>query len=247
MKKLTFLNSRHLLLTGCLFAGVLLISACNKNKNDNNTTVPAAHLMAFNLVPDKAAGITISLSGNSISNVPLSFTNYTGYYLNIYTGQRQVQSYDAANNTQLTSSSFTFNDSSYYSLFVVGANNNYRNVIIRDNFDGLPHTGGQAFVRYINAIPDSSKPVVTVAVGGSNVINLPSSYAYVSDFVAATPGSATITVSNGGTIQTNRTITLEQNKVYTVLLTGVPNGTGDQAVQIKYIENGTISAENGGA
>ena len=245
MKKLTFRNCRPLLWAGCLVAGVVLLAACNKN-DDNNTPVQAAHLMAFNMVPDKAAGINITLSGNSITNLPLSYTSYTGYYLNIYTGQRQVQSYDAANNTQLTSSSFTFNDSSYYSLFVVGANNTYKNVIVRDDFDSLATTG-QAYVRYVNAIPDSSQPLVTVAIGGSNVINLPSGYAHVSGFVAANAGPAVITVSNGGTISATRTITLEQNKVYTVLLTGVPGGTGDQAVQIKYIENGTLTAENGGA
>jgi hypothetical protein len=245
MKKSIYLNYRRLLFAGSLVAAALLISACTKN-DDNNTTIPTAHLMAFNLASDKAAGIDIRLSGNSITNFPLTYTSYTGVYLNIYTGQRQVQTYDAATNMSMTSSTFTFNDSSYYSLFVVGANNTYSNIIVRDNFDSLSNAGGQAYIRYINAIPDSSQSTVTVAIGGSNIINMPAGYSYISGFTAATPGSAIITVSNGGTIQVNRTITLEQNKVYTVLLTGMPGGTGDQAVQIKYIENGTLAAGNSG-
>lgn len=239
MKKLNYL------FTGSLVAGMLLFAACNKDNDNNNVNPPAAHLMAVNLVPDKTAGLAVTLSGNTISNTPLTYMNYT-YYLDIFTGQRQVNAYDAAStSTPLASTSFTFNDSTYYSLFVVGANNNYKNVLVKDDFDALA-TNGQAYIRYVNAIPDSSHPAVTVAVGGSNIISMPATYSSVSNFVAANAGSAIITVSNGGSINVTRTITLEQNKVYTVLLTGVPGGTGDQAVQIKYIENGTLTTGSGG-
>lgn len=240
MKKSVFFSYGHLLAGAFLITGLFLLSACNKDNDTENTRVPAAYLMTFNMVPDKAAGIAVTLSGNGISNQPITFTNYT-FYLNIYTGERQVNAYDAAaTSTPLASTSYTFNDSSYYSLFVMGANNTYSNVIVRDNFDSLATTG-QAYIRFVNAIPDSSQSTVTMVAGGSTIVNASAGFKDVSDFVAATPGSVVITASNGGTINVNRTITLEQNRVYTVLLTGVPGGTGDQAVQIKYIENGSLA------
>lgn len=221
------------------FGLVLVMSACNKNHdNDGNTNVPAAGLMAFNLATDvPSAGV--ALSGNNLS-APLSYGSYTGGYLAVYTGDRSVESYNAASGSRLASGSFNFVDSNYYSLFVVGANSTYSNVIVEDNFDDLSPSTSQAYIRYINAIADSSHPAVTIASGGSNVVNDNASYASVSNFTAVNAGDVAINVSNGGTIDANRTITLEANKVYTVLLSGVPGSTGSDNVQIKYITNGTL-------
>src|ERR1700722_12965367 len=97
MRKLVSLNSRCLFYAGFLVAAVLLVSSCSKDKNNTAPVhIPTAYLMAFNLVPDKTAGVIITLSGNSISNVPIFFTNYTGGYLGVYPGQRQVQTYDGS-------------------------------------------------------------------------------------------------------------------------------------------------------
>ena len=102
-----------------------------------------------------------------------------------------------------------------------------------------------AYVRYINAIPDSSYPIVTVTQGGNNVVNENAAFSTVSRFTAVNPGEVAITVTNNNNIQANRNITLEQRKVYTALLIGVPGSTDTaKAVQIKYIVNGTLSADS---
>jgi hypothetical protein len=236
----TFFSSFRL---SVLAGGVLalgLFSACNKNDH-NDSDVPVSGLMAFNLAPDvQQAGV--ALSGAVISNF-LGFNSYTGGYISIYSGNRTVESYSNSGGT-LATAPYGFEANKYYSLFVVGANNNYRNVIVTDNIDSLPATG-QAFVRYINAIPDSSRPAVTISAGGSNVVNDNAAFASVSDFVAVTPGEVSISVSNGGTIDASRTITLEQRKVYTVLLSGIAGSANADSVQIKYIQNGTVD-ENAG-
>lgn len=220
-------------------AAAFIFTACSKDDDDNVNT-PVARLMAFNLVPDKQ-GVSIALSNNFITSTPITYTGFTGTYLNIFTGSRQIQTYDYNTTNVLATSNFTFNDSSFYSLFVVGANGTYRNLVVEDNFDGLSNTSGKAYVRYINAIPDSSQPLVTVAAGGTNVINTNAGYASSSNFVEVNPGSVVITVDNDALIDATRTITLEANKVYTVLLVGVPGQTGDQAVQIRFIENGSLT------
>jgi hypothetical protein len=218
---------------------VLLFSACNKSGNENDNT-PVSGLMAFNLAPDLSlAGFAIS--GNNLTPSPLAFNNYTGVYLRIYPGSRSLESYNFSSGAALATTTYNFEASKYYSVFLAGTDSGYQNIIVNDNIDSLtPST--QAFARYVNAIPDASAPTVTITSNGSNVVNDNASFTSVSEFTAINPGPVTINVSNGGTINANRTITLEQGKVYTLLLSGRPGGTGDNAVQIKYIQNGTVDA-----
>ena len=228
-------------------AAGMLLTACLKNNDTNTPQTPVAGLMAFNLAPDQPA-VTVTLSGNSLTQTPLGYTSYTGTYQSIYTGNRAVESFASQGSGSLASTSYNFEENKYYSLFVVGFNNTYRNVIATDNFDSLTTSQGNAYIRYINAIADTvSQPAVTITAGGSGVVNENAPFASVSEFKAVSPGSVSIAIKNGTAIDTSRTISVEQNKVYTILLTGVPGATDDtKKVQIRFIENGTLSTTNGG-
>ena len=225
-------------------ASGVLFTACLKNK-DNNSNIPAAGLMAFNLAPDQQS-VVITLSGNTLTASPLGFNNYTGYYQNIYPGNRPIAAFDYPNNTPLATASFNFEQNKYYSVFVTGANNSYKNIISIDNFDSLSSTSGNSYIRYINAITDSvNTPTVTIAAGGNNVVNENAAYDSVSEFKAVAPGQVTITVKNNNGIDINRTITVDQKKIYTVLLSGIPGSADDsKKVQIKFIQNGTLTGDS---
>ena len=124
---------------------------------------------------------------------------------------------------------------------IILRNNNYSNLVTKDNIDSLT-VNGQAYIRYVNAIPDSSKPKVTINAGGKDVINEQAAFTNASDFVPVNAGNVTININNGGNIQAGRIISVEASKIYTVLLTGLPDAKDSaQSVQIKYIENGTVS------
>jgi len=222
-----------------IFLG-LSFSACKKNLDVDNTPTPVAGLMAFNLVPDKSA-IGIALSGSNLTPSPLDYTGYTGTYLAIYPGSREVASYEYTATTPFATTTQDFEVSKYYSVFTVGAGGTYKNVVVNDGLEGLSDTTGKAFVRYINAIPDSSKPVVTISVNGKDIASDGAPFASVSNFSAVDTGEVTLKVSNGTTISANRTITLERGKVYTVLLVGVPGSTDPaKLVAIKYVTNGKV-------
>jgi hypothetical protein len=229
-------------LTGILAAG-LLFAACNKSHNNDNMNTPVAGLMAFNLSPDVSLG-GFTLSGNNLTPSPLAFNSFTGTYLGVYTGSRSVQSYNFNTGTTLATNTFNFEPSKFYSVFLVGTDSSFQNIIVNDSLDSLS-SPSQAYIRYINAIPDASNPTVTIAVNGANVVNDNAAFTSVSQFTAVAPGAVTIHVTNGGSIESSRTITLEQGKVYTVLLSGKPGGTGDTAVQVKYITNGTVDQNTG--
>ncbi len=241
MKKLFSIMRRNSIPLIAAFLTVFLFSACKKD--DVNTSNPVAGLMAVNLAPDQNA-IGISLSNNTLTNAPLSYTNYTGGYNPVYVGNRDVVSYDFNSGTQLASANQLFEDSSYYSLFVVGNNNNYKNIIVKDELDSLPSGTGEAFVRYLNAIPDSTiQPMVTISSNGTDLFNGNAGFTTVSGFKGIAPGDISVNVnSDDNTVHATRSITLEGGKVYTVLLLGVPGATDStRAVQIKYILNGTIT------
>ena len=221
----------------------ILFSACSKFDGDDNANTPVAGLMSFNLASDKTA-VGIALDGSKLTNSPLAYTNYSGIYQLVFPGNRAVESYDYVKDSTIATVDYNFTADKYYSLFVVGANGTYKNVITIDNFDSLVSIAGKAYVRYINAIPDSTSPVVTFTAGGSNVINDNASFTDISDFKEVNTGDVEVKVSNSSTINTSRTITLEQGKVYTILLVGVPGQTDTtKAVQVKYITNGRVTAK----
>jgi len=220
-----------------------LLSACSKFNDDNNSNTPAAGLMTFNLAPDQP-GVFITLSGNNLNNLPLAYTNYSGSYQAVYPGNRPIQTYSYPSDSAIAEGNHIFTPDKYYSLFVVGANGKYQNVVINDNFDSLANSAGKAFIRYINAIPDSSKPVVTIAANGNNIISDNASFSAVSEFSTIDAGDVAVKVNNGSSIDASRNIILEAGKVYTVLLVGVPGASDStKAVQIKYIFNGSISGQ----
>lgn len=233
----------NVLAAGALLFTIVIFSSCLKTNDNNDPNTPVAGLMAFNLSPDQPS-IGIALSGSNLTHTALDYINYTGGYLGIHPGTRSVEAYDAGSGASFTGSDFTFNEGGYYSLFVVGAENEYRNVIINDPLDSLTASAGKAYIRYINAIPDPGDPLVTISDNNGSVISQPAAFASVSDFVEINAGNAGIAISNNSNIQASRTVALEERKVYTVLFAGLP-GSEDttKSIQIRYIENGALSED----
>jgi hypothetical protein len=229
--------------TASLFLVAGLLGACNK-KDVEQTPVPAAGLMAFNLAPDKEA-VGIALSGSMLPNGPLSFTGFNGVYQNIFVGSREIESFDYRTDSSLAKNSYDFEDGNYYSLFVVGNNGVYRNITVKDDVDSNATTD-KAYLRFVNAIPDSSAPLVNITSSGTSVHDASATFASVSSFIPVNAGEVKISVNGGNSIGADRTLTLTNGSVYTVLLVGLPGATDEvKKVQIRYIVNGTVpSAPN---
>ena len=222
--------------------GTTAIMSCSKLDNDDRQTTPVAGLMAFNLAPEQA-GLVLTLNGNSLTGYPLPYTNYTGGYLSVFPGSRVLEAFssNSPSGLPIATASAVFDAEKYYSAFTVGAGNHYRNIIVHDDFDTLP-ANGKAYVRYVNALIDSTKPAtVVISANGSAVVNQPVVYGSVGEFAAISPGEVNVALSSGD-IAANRTITLEQNKVYTVLLTGLP-GVTPESEMIKFIANGLLTEQ----
>src|SRR5687768_5194748 len=82
MKKiLSFLQRNAVAAISVIAMGVLLPS-CLKDDDNQPVDIPAAGLMAFNLAPDQQS-VAIRLSGSSLTQSPLAYTNFTGIYQRI--------------------------------------------------------------------------------------------------------------------------------------------------------------------
>lgn len=222
-------------------ASVFLFAACKKESTDNNNA-PVSGLMAVNLIPDQP-GVDFIMSGKYLTNNPIPYTNFSGTYLSVFSGNRTIGLALPNADTTLNQADYQFEPGKFYSVFAVGANGNYRNVIFSDNIDSTAASSGMALVRYINAVPDSSKAGISIKEGSTDVVSDNASFATASDFKTVTPGDVTVTAS-GENYSVDRTFSVEKNKVYTVMLVGLPEASDTaKAVKIKYIQNGTVSPD----
>ncbi len=217
------------------FSAVLI--SCSKNDDDNNVAPPSgAQLMLFNLAPDRPA-IGFTLSGTELLSNALGYTSYSGRYLPIFPGTRELRSYDASTGSTLALITEPFADSLYYSAFLVGKAGWYRNVLARDNYNLVSPVSGKAWVRYINAVTDTiTRPEVTIADSTEGAV-----FASVSPFRQVNVGALNTRISSG-TFNATRSIAVTEHKIYTILFVGEPGSTDpNKAVQVKFIENGTAN------
>ncbi len=221
----------------CLSIG-LLVSLAGCNKDNDGPQVQASALSVYNLSPDNISTQFV-LSGNMIGQA-LPYQNVYSY-VSIYPGTRDLQVY--GNSSSLTTTTYTFDTSKYYSAFFIGANNEYSIKIVKDEYDSMSTSAGRAFIRFVYAVPDSSKPVVTMKSADSTAEYEGVRYSDVSSFIPVTPGNIEVNANNDSTIQVSRAIEVEQNKVYTIMIMGMTHATDEtKAIQIKYITNGTLEA-----
>lgn len=224
-----------------IFSLAILFGACKKTDSNNNIPIPAAGLMAFNLIPN-SGGIGVAIGTNTLTPQALYFNNFTGAYKAVYTGDRTLESYSFGSGSTLAKENHMFKDSAYYSVFVMGANDVYSNVFVEDKLENIPQGDRtKTFVRFVNAIPDSTNSNVTISAGAENIFTGLSKYKEVSEFKEISAGDVVVKIDNETTVDTSRTITLDAGKIYTVLLTGIPESTNtDFTVDIKFISNASL-------
>lgn len=223
-----------------ILATGILLASCNKMNNDGNNNTAVSGVMAFNMAPDQSA-IGITLDGNAISNVPLGYNSYTGMYVAVFSGAREFRTYSVNSSTQLAATSVLLDTNKYYSIYFLGTTGNYRHVFAEDKFDEMSGTNGKAYIRYIQAIPDSTASRVNITGGGTTWVDEDAGYSRISDFVAIDPGEITVDLNNSSNVDASRTITVEAKKVYTILFIGLPGSSNpDMSEQIKFVTNGTL-------
>lgn len=223
------------------FMFAIIFSACKKDKVKQ---IAVAGLVAFNLVPD-VDGIGISVDNVSLTDGPISYSNFTGTYRQVGVGSRELTSYSYPTKANLVTGTQTFKDSAYYSLFVMGTVGHYQNVFVQDKFDILPAGTGNAFIRYVNGIASDNTSNILLTSGSMDIFNDKNKTGVVSDFKPVEPGDVQISVTDDvSTFDKSRTINFKKDGVYTIILTGQPDVPIDidstRTVKITFVQNGNI-------
>lgn len=218
-----------------------LLASCNKNDDDiQNPDV--AGIMAFNLAPDQHQ-VGFSITGNIFTQVPLDFGNYTVNYRPIYTGNRTISAFNYGNGELLDSANANFENEKYYSTFLFGRDSSYQQVILQDELDSLPFVANKAFVRMVNGYTNNGvTPNIRYSLSDSSEIyNQPLVYTGISSFKEVPVGELTLQAKTATEVISNRTVTIEANKIYTFLLLDAPSGNPMDNPEIKFIVNGIIT------
>lgn len=239
MTKLFSFTRSSVLLFVAFSANMIMLLSCTKS-HQNNTNTPSASIMAFNLAPDKSS-VGFSLSGSKITTTGMAYANFTGTYLTVTPGDKIVEAFDYnSSNGIFASTTATLKTDNFYSLFLVGKGAHYQTIVVNDNIDSLSGSSGLAYVRYMHAIPDSVASLhVVVSNTGGDIFNDTAPFPALSGFKGVTPGNITINATNSNGITLNKTITVEQKKVYTILLVGIQNSSSTP-LQVNTITNGTL-------
>lgn len=213
---------------------VLMLSSCLK---DHNTyyAPPAASVSFFQASPDQAA-IDLYFNNNKVNWNPITYGNGL-YYFNAYTGLRTINIYSSSTDTKLFSDTMTLKQNNLYSLFLVEPNGQPQIVSLNDTIS--QPASGQASIRFVDLSPDA--PAVDLALNDSiKVTN--KTFKGFSSFAPITGGKIyTIEVRQKGTSTTLASlsnVTLNSGGVYTIVLSGLANGTtSNDKLTVNYITN----------
>ncbi len=230
-------------LLGGMLALLTIFSACNDDNNDIQPNKNVAGFMAVNLVTDQP-GVGVALSGNMVG-AALPYLGYTGGYVRAYPGERSTDAFAADSHNTLASTTFDYKPQKYYSLFVIGSNGNYKNVVVNDGVDTMNAASGKSYFRFINALADSASVTLKVSNDTAEIFSEDADYGKVSPFMELDSGKVTIAIDGGSKASTERTVDLEGQNAYTFLISGDPNSQEmDDTVQLRYIINGKLTLDS---
>ncbi len=223
---------------------LLLVASLTSFTIDNDHgQAPTSGILAFNLAPD-LQNVGFAISGNKFTTMPLAFSNYTGGYQPIYPGKKTIETFDFYKGTTIANSKKDFQDGKFYSSFLIGYNGNYENLVVSDNLEGLQSHKDHAYIRFVQAINNTGKqPSVTISNNGEKLMSETAAYKTVSTFKSLKQGKTTISINDGADVKSSLTMNVEADKVYTILLMGTAGETDADSVQIKSIQNGTVTEQ----
>ena len=220
MKKFTAMRLATYLL------GLMIIGSLGSCMKDEDTDYPQA---VFTMVNGYVStpGVMYAADNNTIHNTynPLAYKSYDFTYL--FPGSRRIRVFSPSNTT-LVDDTYTFQDSSYYTSFVFGKNDEVVQLIREDLL--LTDLGDQAALRFFHLSPseskinvyldDTSNPLAENASYAGDPVLLVNGPTHEA-FVAKESGAKTIIVQNEAdeTLLT-REFTFEKGVHYSIILIG---------------------------
>lgn len=130
--------------------GIVLIGSLGSCMKDDNRDYPQSALTMVNGYVS-ANGVIYTSDNNVIQYGynPLKYQGYEHFY-NIFPGSRRIRIY-TDNNQQLVDENYTFKDSTYYTSFIYGWQDDVQHLISEDKL--LANLGEQTGIRFLHLSP----------------------------------------------------------------------------------------------
>ncbi|MFD0749782.1 DUF4397 domain-containing protein [Mucilaginibacter calamicampi] len=205
-------------------AAVLLAAGCAKQNNDPSD--PTSTLAVYHVSPD-APKLIFKLNSSLLNTDSVGYGTY-GYYVNAYSGSREISAYQRE--IKKTNTTITLKEGSIYSIWLTGAWATSEFVILEDKLSNPP--AGKANVRFVNMSPGSPALDLVTSTGTSVISN--TAYKSGSDF-GAVDGNQNynfVIRQNGSTVDKVLlpSVTIQAGRIYTIVAKGFYTGTGATAL-----------------
>jgi len=210
---------------------VVALAGCGKSNRNPSAPTDTGQVMVVHAAPD-APAVDVLLDGNMLSN-NLAFPNHTSY-MSVASGTHDVKAVATGTSTTVVDASVPVTTGTSYTLFANGTAANLGVLTLTDDLTAPP--AGKANVRFVHLSPNA--PTVDVAIVGGAILFPNESFRQSTSFTAVDPGSVNMELRGVGTatvVLAVPNVTLEPGKIYTLFVTGLVGGTGQDALSVHTI------------
>jgi hypothetical protein len=231
------MNTRVILLL--LIICTAAFAACKKNNSDAPAT---NYTTKLNVVNASADTINFYLNGTRLNSNSNLYPDVISGYMNVLAFNQNYQvkkAFNPATGTvqQLFSKPLNLDTAQYYSLFIAGETKDLA-FETTDPLSSVTDTGATTcLVRFVNASPDGNKYDLTVSNGPKFTAQ---AFGTASSFTLAdTSSNAVVTLYQSGSTTPlgTGTVSLLQQKIYTIYTKGKLNAKGSSALGLAIMEN----------
>lgn len=218
-------------------AMIAALASCSKKDDNNNTTTPAK--------PTAKVMFTNACIGTTNLDVYLNDSIFTkasniaymanSGYVSVNPGSFKTAFVLQNANIPLVDSTLTYTANANYSVFATGAVN--KPSLFTTTDDLTAPASGKAKVRLINLSADSLNETMYV---GSSKVDSGITYKEATPFVTVNAGTANIIVQDPNNVPLSKTLSNQvftSGKIYTIILTGTSNASGNSALTLTVINN----------
>lgn len=219
-----------------LASALVFVSSCGK-KDDDPDPVPTAQVgkVRFMNACISSTPLKVSINNTAIASITgLSYLQSTGY-LDVAPGKGVNTSFVfQGSNAELAATAQDYNVNTFYSVFATGIVNDPSIFVTTDDMS-VP-SANIAKVRFINLSPGNLNEDVYI---GDKKVDSNVVYKEATAFTTVDAGAHKIIVQDPKDVPSglNSQQTFLAGKIYTIILTGLKNGTGDAQLKLTTVNN----------
>lgn len=221
-----------------LSLAVVFATSCNNGGDDDNTPTPSANTarVKYTNACISTGALRVQVNDVALQNVN-SLTYLAGSaYVTVSPGTNVKHGFVIEDsNLPLASVNNDLAANNAYSVFATGTVTSPSAIAIHD--DLTAPAAGNAKIRLVNLSPDNLSESVYV---GQTKLDSNVMFKQATPFRQVTAGTYQIIVQDPANVPSSRTLSaqvLEAGKIYTLMITGIVNGTGTSGLTLTLVNN----------